>query len=972
MADGWDAFISYAHSASEHSAVALQRGLERFARPWYQRRAIRVFRDNNALSTNPALWPSIERGLSSARTLIVLLSPRAAASPYVEREVQWWLDHKGPGSILLVLDEGQLTWDDAQDGFTDDSPVPPALRDAFGEEPRWLDLRWFDDSAASTADPRFAEALADLSAPIRGTERDELIGEDLAQHRRLRRLTKTAVSLLVLLLIASVVASIIAVRQRDDVLRQAVTLRARQLALASSSQLDGDLRMAQLLAVQAYRTEPTDATRQALWEASFASPSIDYFVTFDAPVTALGTAADGRLAAAGLADGRVYTFGTVPGAAPVLRGSAPAAVTALRLSADGGTVLVQAGDSVLIVDGAGTRPLTLASSPSGDDAIALSASGRRAAVLLTDRRAAITVFDISSGAALKRRPDPLSPADNRASVYPQYTHRLAFLDDSILRLAGNDNRWAELNVETGTVRRESWVFWTPTSSLFAVGPRLDYLLSAPVFGGSQVFAWSMTKRVDGGAAPLAAAVQVSDPLGMAVAPDGGFVLINDSASGLSIGTLAAVGEDSEDGAAPTGVTARVPGLSGVTSMEFVATDRALVATGARIALLQIGGTGRGAPSTPLVPRGVSAVSGYASDFRSSNLAVSPDGTRVAVLENRDATLQIVQVPGRTGGQALPATPVHPPDDYTAVSGPLWLDDDTVLTLDAGPGGPASGLPDGVQHWHLDLPMRQDSGGEGDREAPLAGLVTPDGVLVATSEGVMQNRSRQGTLLGTIGAAPPAPTRFELAAFSADGAHVALVNLAENADEAEAGVRPGVRVLEVATSKVLHERQWSPTAAAVASLTWAGSTLLVAHVDGTIAVLRDAGLGATDTLTVAGIRSSTGSAQVSPIVVAADGLIGVPTRAGLQLVDLSTLQPSALLNVPPGFETEPRAYAFAPDGRTLLTGHFGSAQRTAAVSARDIAAEAVIESVCAAAGGGVTASEWRRVVGDAPPDQPGCR
>ena len=62
MATGWDAFISYSHADSERTAIALPRGLERFARPWYQRRAIRVFRDNSALSTNPGLWPATSRG----------------------------------------------------------------------------------------------------------------------------------------------------------------------------------------------------------------------------------------------------------------------------------------------------------------------------------------------------------------------------------------------------------------------------------------------------------------------------------------------------------------------------------------------------------------------------------------------------------------------------------------------------------------------------------------------------------------------------------------------------------------------------------------------------------------------------------------------------------------------------------------------------------------------------------------------
>ena len=39
----YDAFLSYSHRGV---AVAVQRGLERFAKPWYERRALRVFRDS--------------------------------------------------------------------------------------------------------------------------------------------------------------------------------------------------------------------------------------------------------------------------------------------------------------------------------------------------------------------------------------------------------------------------------------------------------------------------------------------------------------------------------------------------------------------------------------------------------------------------------------------------------------------------------------------------------------------------------------------------------------------------------------------------------------------------------------------------------------------------------------------------------------------------------------------------------------
>ena len=73
--------------------------------------------------TNPTL-PALLDGLTAAGHLVVLLSPAARASEYVEKEVAWWVEHKGAGSILLVQDAGELAWDDAGNRFSADSAVP--------------------------------------------------------------------------------------------------------------------------------------------------------------------------------------------------------------------------------------------------------------------------------------------------------------------------------------------------------------------------------------------------------------------------------------------------------------------------------------------------------------------------------------------------------------------------------------------------------------------------------------------------------------------------------------------------------------------------------------------------------------------------------------------------------------------------------------------------------------------------------
>jgi len=958
MATAWDAFVSYARSNSERTAIAVQRGLQRFARPWNQRRAVRIFRDDSAMSTNPSLWSAIEEGLSAAGHLILLLSPAAATSAYVEKEVAWWLDHKGSATILLVLDAGDLAWDDTGNRFSDDSPVPVCLRDAFPEEPRWLDLRWVRDSPDPAGDPRFAAAMADLSAPIRGIARDDLIGEDLTQHRRVRRLATSAVTLLALLLVISIVSTVLAVRQRDDVLRQAVTLRSRQLASTGSGMLDSDLRLAQLLAVQGFRTEESAATREALLRAAFASPLVDRFVMFDADITAVATSADAATVAVALKDGRVYTVDGAGATAPALRFTAAGPVTTLRASRDGAVLLAATRNAVTVWDAAGSRVL-----PGGPaapaEAIAVSPSGRRAAVVRGQFRTTVVVYDPATGAEVTHRADPLSSKANEPVLYPQFTEHLAFLDDHRLRLVGNDARWLELDLRTGRSRRAGGVSWAPSLNLYVASSRADYLLAAPITNGQAVRAW----RLDGTGADHAAVkagVQLTDPLGMAVSPDGRLVLVNDSSSGLSVAPL-----PNGDHAAVLPAT-RITGLSGIAAMEFVGTSRAVAAARTELVFLRFGEAGRGAASTKIAPRGMGGVGDYAVDFRNSRMAVSPDGSRVAVLELNNAELEIVPVPG-TNGRALRKTSLGSSDQLDSLFGVVWLDDDTVLVAASQPGGLAKGLPAGVVRWNLGLPR---VGTEGDREIPLAAVPTGAGtVLVATSGGRIQTRAApSGELRGEVEAGAQG-TAYDLARFSADGRSLALIDITYSDDVEPTSA--ALRVVDTTTGAVTHEQQWTDRLD-VAGLEFAGTTVLVTHLDGSVDVLPDLGRGAAQLVSTAGTRTSTGSIQPNPPVVGGGGLVGFPTRSGLQLYDLTTLQPSAALPVPPGFEAVPRTYAFAPDGHTLVTGFFGGDARTAQVNFRDLASEAVLAKVCASAGGAISSGEWRRVVGDAPPDEPGCR
>ena len=79
----------YSHAKDKPIAAALQSVIQKLGKPWYQRRALRVFRDDTSLSATPSLWPSIEQALGESRFLVLLASPEAAASPWVDKEVSF-------------------------------------------------------------------------------------------------------------------------------------------------------------------------------------------------------------------------------------------------------------------------------------------------------------------------------------------------------------------------------------------------------------------------------------------------------------------------------------------------------------------------------------------------------------------------------------------------------------------------------------------------------------------------------------------------------------------------------------------------------------------------------------------------------------------------------------------------------------------------------------------------------------------
>lgn len=270
----YDAFISYSHAADGRLSTAIEDGLQRLARPWYRRRALRVFRDDSGLPVTPRVWPLIVEAMDNAEYFVLLASPDAARSEWVNQEVDYWVRNKSTDRILPVITDGVLVWDRETQSidWSSSNAVPPALKGAFREEPRVLDLRWARrETEVDLRHSGFRGAIAQLAAPIHGLPVDDLESEDIRQWRRTVWLVRIVVAVLVMLTAATVVGGRFAVlnaRRADEQAREAerqqrlaednaITANARRLA-AEATRWAGDRDdLSLLLALESLRLEGT-------------------------------------------------------------------------------------------------------------------------------------------------------------------------------------------------------------------------------------------------------------------------------------------------------------------------------------------------------------------------------------------------------------------------------------------------------------------------------------------------------------------------------------------------------------------------------------------------------------------------------------------------------------------------------------------------------------------------------------------
>jgi tetratricopeptide (TPR) repeat protein len=209
--NGYRAFISYSHR-DDAAARSLHKRLETYRLPKkligqsgergpIPERLTPIFRDLDELSAADDLTVEIKAALSRSATLIVLCSPGAKASKWVNLEIETFRAlHGNSRPVLAALIEGEPT-----DAF------PPALI-ADGQEPVAADFRKNRDGKSL--------ALLKLVAGMAGAPLDALVQRDAQrQYRRVMAITGgalTAALAMALLLVVALRAQSEAERQRQE------------------------------------------------------------------------------------------------------------------------------------------------------------------------------------------------------------------------------------------------------------------------------------------------------------------------------------------------------------------------------------------------------------------------------------------------------------------------------------------------------------------------------------------------------------------------------------------------------------------------------------------------------------------------------------------------------------------------------------------------------------------------------------
>ncbi|MFD3314597.1 PQQ-binding-like beta-propeller repeat protein [Streptomyces sp. NPDC058694] len=336
--------------------------------------------------------------------------------------------------------------------------------------------------------------------------------------RRRYRLVLTAVTAALCL---ALVAAGLAVGQWQNAVTAQHLAQSRQLAAQSSALLDSEPDLASLLAVHAYRTNPTREATAALYAAA-ALPLRKRLTGGTEPVDSIALSPDGHTLAANSRDGKVRIW-SLPGGRlrHTLADYDSGEVAAF--SPDGRTFAVASGGLVRLLDPVTGRKLRIFTVPDGAvRGMAFSPDGRTVA---TSSPAAVRVWEVATG-----RPRHRFTSDPEAVAFGP--------DGRTVVAAGRNGRVQLWDLATGRTRtihdsrsKSASVAFSPDGRTYAIA-RTDGLMQL-----REVATGTVRRTISDD--PVGLMAFASDGRTLATRSQGDTVRLWDTASGTAIATVTA-------------------------------------------------------------------------------------------------------------------------------------------------------------------------------------------------------------------------------------------------------------------------------------------------------------------------------------------------------------------------------------------------------------------------------------------------
>jgi len=925
----YDAFVSYSHGQDQALAQALQSELQRFARPWYKPRALRIFRDQTNLSASPGLWPSIEQALKQSSWFILMASPASAKSHWVQQEVQWWLKHRDAGHVLIALTVGEIHWAGEDFDWSRTDAIPSQLSGLFSDEPLWIDLRQLRPAALPAAEsaPHLGDIVADLAAPIRGRDKDTLVGEHVRYQRRTRRLVRTVIASLSALVVAVSITAYIANDQRGRAVTQARIATARQLAAESEALLNTHLDTAELLAVEAYRTDNDPQTRAALFAAVAASPALVRYLPTGGQVSAIAGSDNGQVAVAGTTDGRILRWQPFTGISHLVA-RMPHAITSVATSADGATMAATDGTEAVVWSRGSVTRLAR-----GARSVAVSPSGRYLAVSEGGR---VSLIDRSTGQVTTAPPGV--PAG-----------RVVMPTDNDVVAVSSAGSWAHLTVPHLHATMTSGISLGVHAFLLTTSARGGFI--GFTNGGQSIPLWQTTRLAPAsGAADLVGASHGSDPEAIGISEDGTRVAV------AAAGTIY-VSRTAQAPATDWALSQAIPPNAAVATLTgnsttppggvifFGGDNHLLSASGDSLVLWDLNQLTRiGRHTNMPVPFACSACP-------PPTVSVRPDGQQAAVLTGND-TQVIIHGLGRRHDQTVIGG-----DQYRLLG---WSADNSRLFL-------AASIDRGIE-------IRKVGGGTG---APVIGRwppVAPGYYAIALSP----DHRRLITVndKGAVQVRDPATQRLERAI---PGPVISRTD--SGVEQVEADPTGSFVAETIYTPNATHLRLINTNTGIVHSVgtgnvqhvTFSGPHLLIQRPSARFEVWNPAGTTLQRTLQQdSSYLPNVATVTTAPTIVGSL-LIQQRSDGTLAVTDLATGDALGSLALPAAYTKYKTGLAASPDGRQLVTVTETNTldDRDGLLTQWDLSVNAWVRAACTSAGRSLTMSDWRRYVGTTAPSDLTC-